>query len=87
MQLKSLSHHPSRVVLLRVVKKSFLLSDSHLLKRAYNEGDGGAGKKGPLTIGYGQGNLHRMTRPLIVASLGKPHVLIMVQYLQTGKLG
>lgn len=45
MQLKSLSHHPSRVVLLRVVKKSFLLSDSHLLKRAYNEGDGGAGKE------------------------------------------
>lgn len=38
MYLKSLSHHLSRVVFLRVVKKSFLLSDSHLLKRrAYKE--------------------------------------------------
>jgi len=89
MYLKSLSHHLSRVVLLRVVKKSFLLSDSPLLKRrAYNEGDRGAGKEraSALTTGYGQGNPYRITWPVIVASLGKPRVLIMVQYLQTGKL-
>lgn len=89
MYLKSLSHHLSRVVLLRVVKKSFLLSDSHLLKRrAYNEGDGGARKEkaSALTTGYGQRNPYRITWSLRVASLGKPRVLIMVQYLQTGKL-
>lgn len=89
MYLKSLSHNLSMVVLLRVVKKSSLLSGSHHLKRrAYNEAESNARKEraSALTTSYGQGNPYRITWPLIVASLGKPSVLIMVQYLQTGEL-
>lgn len=51
MYLKSLSHHLSMVVLLRGVKKAFLLGDSHLLKRrACDEGERGTEKERASTV-------------------------------------